>query len=231
VTITVLEECRLALVAGEWPFAVARALEISRHWETATAANPALFNGEIFVVADWRIENGCLEARMLETKFAAYLYWRATGFAGSDCDEAFATTVVLSREGGMLVARAVDGTLNEGHYLPPGGLIDGRDVTGAGLLDPAAAATRELAEEAGLCAPFATRRPGFLLARNAPYLAIATVFDVDASDAELIAHVERYVASQVQPELIDPQILKRRADLDRVRLTTPTRLLGAYVLD
>lgn len=226
-----LESCRLELVAGAWPFAVEKADAIARNWEQATAANPNLYNGGVFVVSRWRIEAGRLEAQMLKTTFAAYLYWRETGFGEQDYDEAFVTTVVRSRDGGMLVARAVDGTLNEGHFIPAGGLIDARDVTPEGLIDPAAAAARELAEETGLAAPLVRRRPGFLLARHAPYLALASLFDADVSNDELIAIVQSHLRAQAAPELLEPTILSRRADLDRLPLTVPTRLLGAHVLD
>jgi 8-oxo-dGTP pyrophosphatase MutT (NUDIX family) len=167
----------------------------------------------------------------VQTKFAAYLHWRETGFRDGAYDEAFATTAVLASDGGMLVARAVDGTLNEGHYVSPGGLIDARDVGRDGLLDPAGAALRELAEETGLSQPIATRRPGYLLARDAPYLAIASVFDVAATSDELLARVEEFIASQDEPELLEPMIVRGRRDLDRLPLTTPARLIGAHLLD
>lgn len=230
-SVTELAGCRLVLAEGAWPYALEHGEAIARHWEQATAANPSLFNGVVFIVAEWRIAAGHLEARMLKTSFAAYLHWRDRGFQEGGYDEAFVTTVVLARDGGMLVARAVDGTLNEGHFVAAGGLIDARDVTREGLIDPAGAAARELAEETGLQAPCVKRRPGFLLARNAPYLAIACVFDVDASSEELVARVARHLETQARPELLEPTVLTRRSDLERLKLTVPTRLLGAHVLD
>ncbi len=226
-----LDACRLRLTAGNWDYASRHADAIAENWRTACAANDKLFNGDVFIVVEWRLAAGNLEASVVQTKFAAYLHWRETGFRDGGYDEAFATTAVLASDGGMLVARAVDGTLNEGHYVSPGGLIDRRDVGADGLLDPAGAAVRELAEETGLSLSIATRRPGYLLARDAPYLAIASIFDVAATSDELLARVEEFITGRDEPELLEPMIIRRGRELDRLPLTTPARLIGAHLLD
>lgn len=226
-----LEGCRLRLRVGRWDYETDNRAAIAAHWEMARAANAKLFNGDVFIVEDWAIEAGVLEASLVQTKFAAYLYWRGAGFRDGAYDEAFATTAVFANDGGMLVARAVDGTLNEGHYVSPGGLIDKRDLGGDELIDPAGAAVRELAEETGLTAKIARRRPGFLLARDAPYLALASVFDVDLDSEELLQCVQAFIDADAAPELLDPMVLRRREDMATVKLTTPTRLIAAHLLD
>ena len=226
-----LNACRLRLRPGDWDYATRHADGIADNWRKACSQNEKLFNGDVFIVEDWQLEAGELKARVVQTKFAAYLHWRETGFRDGAYDEAFATTAVLASDGGMLVARAVDGTLNEEHYVSPGGLIDARDVGGDGMLDPAGAALRELAEETGLSHPIVTRRPGYLLARDAPYLAIASVFDIAATSDELLALVDEFIAGQDEPELLEPMIIRRGSELDRLPLTTPARLIGAHLLD
>lgn len=226
-----LEECRLRLREGTWGYETANASLIADHWQRACAANPKLFNGTVFIVEDWQVASRALEAGVVQTTFAAYLYWREHGFDDGRYDEAFATTAVMSRDGGMLVARAVDGTLNEGHFVSPGGLIDARDLGGDGLIDPAGAAVRELDEETGLTAEIAKRRSGYLLARDAPYLALASIFDVAMSSEDLLDRVRGHIDDEAEPELLDPMILRRRADMAGIKLTTPTRLIAAHLLD
>lgn len=231
VTVLELNSCRLQLRAGKWAFASAHSDRIASNWERARAANPKLFNGDVFIVEDWEVDAGTLSAGVVQTNFAAYLYWRDAGFHDGAYDEAFATTAVIARDGGMLVARAVDGSLNEGYFVSPGGLIDRRDVGLDGLLDAAGAAGRELEEETGLSVRIATRRSGYLLARVPPYLAIGSVFDVAATSDELLTLVESHIAGQDEPELLQPMIIRRRSELDHVPLTRPTRLIGAHLLD
>jgi len=231
VSIVELAACRLKLRDGRWDYQTENRTAIEANWEMARSSNSKLFNGDVFIVEDWKIEAGVLEARLVQTKFAAYLYWRGRGFHDGRYDEAFATTAVFANDGGMLVARAVEGTLNEGHYVSPGGLIDARDLGRDGLIDPGGAAVRELAEETGLTAKIARRRPGFLLARDAPYLALASVFDVAVDSAELLSRVRAFIDHEAAPELLDPMILRRREDIGAVKLTTPTRLIAAHLLD
>ena len=80
-------ECRLAVTDEVWPFAVARRGEIEAHWVEAIAANPTLFDGEVFVMPEWGVADGILTGRLLPTPFSAYHYWRETGFAGWVCTE------------------------------------------------------------------------------------------------------------------------------------------------
>ncbi len=231
VSVFELDACRLRLRDGQWAFAAANTAVIRANWERARAANPKLFDGEVFIVERWGITEGVLEADVVETRFSAYLYWRDNGFHDGVFDEAFVTTAVMASDGGMLVARAVDGTLNAGHFVSPGGLIDKRDLGPDRLIDPAGAAMRELQEETGLTQAVARRRRGFLMARDVPYLALASVFDVRQTGAELVARVQRYIDEQDEPELLEPRILRRRDELEQVLLTTPTRLIAAHLLD
>ncbi len=226
-----LDTCQLRVREGAWAYAVENDARIARHWEQACEDNPQLFNGDVFIVERWELSAGTLEADLVQTKFAAYLDWRGHGLRDGLYDEAFVTTAVLASDGGMLVAWAVDGTLNEGHYLSPGGFIDARDLGPGRLIDPAGAAIRELAEETGLGPDVARRRAGFLMARDAPYLALASVFEVALTGAELVARVAAHLERETMPELLDPMILRRVDDLERVKLTTPTRLIGAHLLD
>ena len=137
-----LKTCRLRLVERDWAFAAQHRDAIAAYWEKAVAGNRKLFNGSIFVTENWSIYDEGLVGDAVPTRFAAYLYWREHGFDQGATAEAFATAVVVSADGGVLLARAVGGTLNGGLYVTPGGMIDQRDVTPDGDLDLAGAAGR-----------------------------------------------------------------------------------------
>lgn len=225
-----LGECELVAGDAPWVFASENAEAIAANWSSALAANPKLFDGDVFVVERWGLERGKLHGRSLRAKFSAYLYWRDAGAGVGLYSEAFATTVIVAGDGGVLLAKAVAGTLNAGRYASPGGLLDERDVGAGGRLDPAAAAGRELLEETGLDCAAMQRDPGFLMAHVAPYLAIASVFRSRLSGAELVGKVQAFLAGEDDPELEDPRMIYDRAALCELPLTPFARLLSEAVL-
>lgn len=225
-----VSDCKLVVGEKPWQFACDRSDDIARNWTKMTARNPKFFDGDVFVVDAWSIEKGVLEGQSLKTKFSAYLYWRDVGVDDATCSEAFTTTVVMSRDGGMLLARSATGTLNEGFYGSPGGLLDLRDMRDDGRLDLADAAARELAEETGLDAGEMQRDPGFLLAHIAPYLAIASVYNSSLTDEMLLTAVVQFLATEDEPELEAPVIVRKTSDLNELALTPHARLLAAHVL-
>lgn len=225
-----LVDCRLRLVSRGWGFAVDHAAAIDRHWSAAVRDNPKIFDGDVFVTERWRFESDTLYGDAVPTKFSAYLYWRDHGFDKGCTSETFATTVVVAADGGVLLARAAEGSLNEGFYVSPGGLVDQRDVHGDGFLDLAGAALRELAEETGLEGAGLSRQAGFLLADLPPYFGVASVFRAAASGPELLVQVADYLARQREPELVDPRLIYRSADMDELPVTEFARLLTQAIL-
>lgn len=224
-----LTSCDLVVAEHEWPFAAQHALDVEQNWKGALALNPKMFNGDVFVLDRWSVVDGVLRGVSLRTKFAAYLYWRGAG-QNERYAEAFATTVLMTRDGGIFLARSVAGTLNEGLYCSPGGLFDQRDVDRSGRIDAAGAAARELCEEVGLVSGELEREPGFLLAHAAPYLAVASVFRSALSGDELLAQVRTFIASESEPELEVPVVVYDQAALEQLKLTAFAHLLTKHVL-
>lgn len=233
-----LSDCRLRLVDREWLFASGHAEAISKHWDRSIASNPKLFNGNVFVTERWSVTEGVLVGDAVAAKFSAYLYWRDHGFDEGATGEAFVTSVVVAADGGVLLVRAMAGTLNAGLYLPPGGLVDQRDAGADGHLDLSAAAARELREETGLaldpepqCEGELVRRdPGFLFVDVSPFLCVASVFRSALPGADLVAGVERFLARQGAPEVEACRIIYNSAELDELPATRFARLLTSAVL-
>ena len=226
-----LKDCNLVVTERSWRFATDHAAAIARNWTAACARNPKLFDGDVFMVDQWSIGDGVLAGEVLPAKFASYLYWRDFGMeAGRQYNEAFVSSVIVSSDGGILLARAIGGTLNEGLYGSPGGLLDERDVGCEKRLDLVGAAQRELLEETGLVAGEMVRQPGFLLAHVVPYLAIASVFRSALSGADLIDRVVKFLKGQEEPELEAPRMIYKATELDELPLTPFGRLLTTHVL-
>lgn len=225
-----LLDCKLVVAERSWPFAVEHAEAIARNWAGARLRNPKMFNGDVFVLDHWSVVDDVLSGVSLPAKFAAYLYWRDAGNLGARYSEAFTTAVVVSRDGGLLLARSVAGTLNEGLFGAPGGLIDARDVGAGGRIDVAGAAARELQEETGLRLSELEHRSGFLLAHIGAYLAIASVFKSALSGDRLLARVHDHLKAQDEPELEAPRVVYDRTELGQLALTPFSHLLARHVL-
>ncbi len=226
-----LQDCNLVVTASSWRFAKEYAAAIERNWTTARQRNPKLFDGDVFIVDRWSIDDDVLTGEVLPAKFASYLYWRdAGGDAHDQYSEAFASSVIISSDGGILLAQSVGGTLNAGHYGAPGGLLDERDIGCRRRLDMAGAAARELLEETGLAVAGMVRQSGFVLAHVAPYLAIASVFRSALSGTDLIDAVAGFLEGQAEPELEAPRMVYRATELDALPLTPFGRLLTTHVL-
>lgn len=225
-----LEACRLVVQDAPWQFALDHEAAIARHWSAAITKNPKIFNGDVFVVERWSIDHHVLVGQSVSTKFAAYLFWRDGTADPGPYSEAFATAVVQSRDGGVLLAQSVEGTLNAGLYGAPGGLLDARDVETDGEFDLAGAAARELSEETGLTGAELERQPGFLLAQVGPFLGVTSVFRSRLTGDELLHRVEAFLDAQADPELVAPRLIYNVAELDPLALTPFGRLLTTHVL-
>jgi 8-oxo-dGTP pyrophosphatase MutT (NUDIX family) len=220
-----LTVCRLAVIDDAWPFAQKHAAAIDAHFVEATQRNPKLFDGDVFVVNQWSVEDGVLEGQTHGAKFSAYYYWRENNHDGGDTEEAFAVNVVKSCDGGVLLVQAVPGTLNAGQYCAPGGLLDRRDLGSDGLLDLAGAAARELKEETGLSAADMTREPGYLMAYVAPFFGIASVFRSDQTGDALLSSIGRSLGAEAQPEIEAPCMVYEVAELNALPTIPIARLL------
>ena len=164
-------DCRLSVSPDRWHFAAENWAAIETHWKRRQSEAPALFNGDVFLLSEARIEEGVLLGSYLAANFASYLYWRETGFSDQTVCDAFGCVMVAPADGGWLVARAADGCLNEGLDVFPGGLIDPRDIretVHGRLIDVGAGAMRELQEESGLQAGELTLERGFQIACCGP---------------------------------------------------------------
>ena len=230
-TIERLDACELAVASGCWPFAVHYRDAIAAHWRRRAAENSTIFNGRVFVVRDVSVADGVLRGTQYLTDFASFLFWRETGFRDPGTFDLFASALVLSRDGRVLVGQAVAGSLNDGHFVVPGGLIDPRDVGPDGRIDIVACAARELAEETGLTSADFELVPGLLAAREGPRIGIGVTFQTAFTKAELLAKVEAHLAADAAPELTHPHVVDPAMPDPNIRLTPTTGLLLSGLAD
>ena len=225
-----VEHCLLTAVDQPWPFALERAAEIEAHWLQRSAENPKFFNGRLRMLSSYALAGDTLTGECLETDFKQFLYWRETGEPDAGVTDVFASALIWSSDGYLLLGRQTPGNINAGLTYLPGGFIDPRDVGGDGQIDIAASSEREVAEETGLGPDVLTRQPGFLLGFCGNQLSIAVEYccalTADATRERARAHL----AQDRDPELADVVLVRQHSDLAGVAMPAYAQLLLASVL-
>lgn len=229
-----IARCRLTISPEAWAWAGARGSEIDAHWARRSVENPAMFNGVIHVMHDWRIVDDGAEStfhgRLHRTDFKSYLYWREQGFPEAGVKDAFGSALLRSADGHVLLGRQRAGNVNAGRAYLPGGFIDPRDARGD-VVDIEASIAREVAEETGLGGPLIEPVPGLIVTFCGPLVSIAKEYRIAASAEEARAHIRAHIASDPAAELADAVIVRSRADLADATVHDYARQLLGWLLD
>lgn len=207
-----VDQVELRLTTGTWGFARDHQAAIAEHWRELTAANPALFNGTLLLMAGGGLMGGMFKADLIEVDYASFISWRDWGWCDTAVHDCYGSAVVMSCDGALLMGRMGDHTINAGMVYPPGGSLTREDLLPNGEVDMTASIARELYEETGLVATDAACE-GVYMAASDQRIAIGQVLRF-ADDAEtLAARVREHIASEDQPELCEVVTLRRPGDV------------------
>ena len=207
-----VERVEITVAPWQWEFAVKRRAEIDAHFAARKERQPALWNGRVLLLRDYRIENGLLSGSSFETDFASFVAWRDWNFPDRDVFNVFAMAAVRSADGGYLLGQMGNHTASAGFLYFPCGTPDPKDVTD-GMLDLGGSAARELFEETGIDITTLSARPGWSFVRERNFIALIKSFASVEQAQDLHARVMRYLASGAHPELSDIRIVRDRGDL------------------
>lgn len=131
------------------PLSVADERARAAHWEQASLANPALFDGRLLLATGAASVDGAFEVSYFESSFSHYLWSRAAGnrsYAGA----LYASVMGVSADGHLIAGRMGDATSTPQRVQLPGGNVERADGAAVTLDTARAVAGRELAEETGL---------------------------------------------------------------------------------
>ncbi len=220
--------CTLQVEPGDWPFAKREADRIERHWLEARDSNPALWNGRILRARQPVLSDGHLEAKLVETDFAAYLAWRDWGFPDPTHYSVFGSAVIRSREGHLLFGKMGDHTSSAGMIYPPGGSLEPGDTETDGSVDIFKSLRREMEEETGLTGDGAVIE-GDLVVWWGQLISVTRVFRYDAPASELLEQIRDNICTQENAELADMVVLKTTEDIDKTA-TKPYAIATAEYL-
>lgn len=195
-----VDRVELKRVAGLWSHQCDNNETISVFWQDALSRNPHLFNGPFFILDRWHLSDGVLFGECRETNYAAYLHWRANGFASAGRN-AFAMPVLRANNGAVLVGRMAPWTANAGTWYMPAGSIDADDISGDGRIDIESNMCREVAEEIGITITPAMMEKNWTLVFTRGRLAMFREIHFTLSVDALCTQIRAYLAKEEQAEL------------------------------
>lgn len=211
----VLPLARLDMVRdpAPWDFAQANRSAIDAHFAALQAKNPALWNGQVLLLARHAIAGDTLTGAYRQTDFASFLWWRDAGFPDPAIRNCFAMGALQGADGAFLLGRMAGWTANPGRIYFAAGTPDPGDVTPSGAVDLAGSVMRELEEETGLTAADVTPATGWEGVFAGPRIALMRRL-VAAQDAEaLAARIRAHLAREARPELDDVVIARGVGDI------------------
>ena len=227
-----VSSCTLELTDAVWHYAGDHEPAISAHWARQKRANPNYFNGPVWLLSKWWLDDqNAFHASVLRSDFKAYLYWRFRNFEDAGVWDGFGSGVVRSSDGGILLGQQSPGNVNAGYSYPPSGFIDDSDVAADGMaIDIERSIAREINEETGLVCADLQRQPGFWLTVLGPQISIACIYESTLTGVLLKEQVTTNLAAQDRPELAGVHIVRSGDDMRR--LTVPPygqRLLASLL--
>lgn len=201
----------LVLEPGPWAYAEREAEAIGAAWARWTAENPALFDGEVLVLAEGGLEGECFAGRYRLARFSAFLHFLRSGTPDGSRN-AFGLAALTGSDGGLVMGVMGGQTANAGRIYFPGGTPDRGDVSGT-RVDLEHSVRRELAEETGLTEADIVFAPGFRLYTDDKRHAFLKEARSPLPAADLAALIRERLARQDEPELAGVHVVAGADDL------------------
>ena len=202
---------------------------LDAHWAQASAANEAIFDGQVFLASEGRIADGTVHVTCHLSRFATLDWWRTHGKPEIGFRNIFGSMVLRGSDGALIGGLMAPHTSVPGLFCFPGGSFDRADIDGTGI-DAAGGILRECVEETGLAPGLLTVQPGYLAGLGAREICIARIADFAEPAEALLARIEDWSARQTRPEFSEFRILRQPSDLALDDGHGLTRALAGFVL-
>ena len=200
----------ISVAAGPHPLYLQRQAEIEENWIAEHSAKPALFNGEMLIHRDVRIDAaGRLVATGHLTPFATLLWWRKQPDRPV-AEHLFPIAVPITRDGAILAIEMSAKTANAGRIYCAAGSLDAHDVVDS-KVDLDANMQREVVEETGIDLSAATPVGGYLGVRVLRAVTLFRIFRLPYDAEEASALVRRHMETDHEQEIAGPVIIRDKS--------------------
>lgn len=210
-TILPVDAVDVRLDDGPHPFESANRAAIEENWHRETAANPALFDGEVVLLSALAYTGRRLTGRCHAIRYATFLHWRRNRET-APAEHAFAHAMLVSRDGALVAVRMGGHTANAGRIYFAAGSFEPVDFPG-GLVDLHANMAREVGEETGLAIDGVPREDRFHFISMPNGTVIFRRYLIDASAEDIADAVRAHVSGEAQPEIDGPVVIGGRDSL------------------
>ncbi|MBZ9698267.1 MULTISPECIES: hypothetical protein [unclassified Mesorhizobium] len=196
---------------GPHPFAVENAAVIAENWRGEIEANPALFDGIVVLLSELAYRDRSLIGRCHAVNYSTFMLWRKRR-ENSGAEHAYAHAVLVAGDNALVAIRMGPRTVSAGWvYFAAGSFepIDFRD----GLVDVDFNMMREVREETGIDLSDARRGVRWHALSTASGTVIFRRYHVDAPADEIARRISAFVATEADPEIEGPVIIRHAGDL------------------
>jgi hypothetical protein len=216
-------------VDWEWPWARANRQAIAANFARRTARQPAVYDGDVLLARNVRVENDLCSLALFPVKYSELLGAIDLEAAEYEVWNSFAMGILNTADNAYVCAVMGPHTANAGKIYFPAGTPDLSDCRPDGSVDMAGSLLRELEEETGIGDGFQVDSQ-WLVIRCWPALALMRLVRFDCSAGQLAARIETAVAAQSEPELSGAKIVRSRADIDPARMPRYLQMLFNHLL-
>ncbi|MER8409711.1 MULTISPECIES: hypothetical protein [unclassified Mesorhizobium] len=206
-----VDDIDVRLDPGPHPFARDNAEAIAENWQHEIAANPALFDGMVVLLSQLAYRDSRLVGRCHAVNYSTFMLWRKRR-ENSGAEHAYAHAMLVAGDNALVAIRMGPHTVNAGRvYFAAGSFepIDFRD----GLVDVDFNMIREVREETGLDLSGAERGKRYHAMSTSSGTVIFRRYHATASADEIARRISAFVATETDPEIDGPVIIRHAADL------------------
>ena len=196
---------------GPHPFALNNAEAIAENWQREIAANPALFDGTVVLLSQLAYRDNRLVGRCHAVNYSTFMLWRKRR-ENSGAEHAYGHAMLVAGDNALVAIRMGPHTVNAGRvYFAAGSFepVDFRD----GQVDVDFNMIREVREETGLDLSEAHRgKRWHALSSNSGTVIFRRYHETAPAD-EIAQRISAFVATETEPEIEGPVIIRHAADL------------------
>ncbi|MFD1199513.1 NUDIX hydrolase [Brucella gallinifaecis] len=200
-TVYEIDRVDVEVLPGSLDYGQVHKLAIAENWQRECQLNPTLFDGEIYLAPEARLEGRSFAASFYRTSFATLMYWRKDTQPVKPW-HIFGVGVMVSADGHLMAARMSSHNAVAGRVYFPAGSIDDNDIVD-GRANYENNMAREVFEETGVNLGDARREEKIHLVMADRSIALFRRYYFDLSTADLLKRIETNLALQAVPELAE----------------------------
>ncbi|TPN45503.1 MULTISPECIES: hypothetical protein [unclassified Mesorhizobium] len=206
-----VDAVEVRLDPGPHPFALENADAIAENWQREIAANPALFDGTVVLLSQLAWRDNRLVGRCHAINYSTFMLWRKQR-ENSGAEHAYAHAMLVAGDNALVAIRMGPRTVSAGRVYFAAGSFEPIDFR-EGLVDVDFNMMREVREETGLDLSAARRGVRYHALSTASGTVIFRRYHVTAPADEIARRISAFVASETDPEIEAPVIIRHAADL------------------